>query len=262
MSPTLLVVLLILIGLFALGYYLKTQGYSVVDHAQQVWAEALAKPSAEKPKTVRTTIETDGAAKPTEQPTGQSTVQPDTPVVDKPIPPSSTPVDPAAEVLSGRTHLDRSGGAVNTMPIVVYYTDLAKKGTLQPVQVLVPHTAQKIQATVEQLLNTPQNLKLSNWLPPGTRVQSVNMDSKTGVATVDLSPEAQQVQTTDAANGIIGTFVYSLTELQGVKAVQVWVNGRPAVLHGQTWTKPLSRTDMQARNLFQVAPVIKFVAKS
>jgi spore germination protein GerM len=258
MSPTLLVVLLLLIGLFALGYYLKTQGYSVIDHAQQVWAEAWAKPPAEQPKTVRTTTETDAATKPTVQPT----VQPNTPAVEKPVSPSSTPVDPAAEVLAGRAHLDRSGGADKTMQVVVYYTDLAKKGTLQPVQVLVPHTLQKIQVTVEQLINAPQNLKLSNWLPPGTRIQSVNLDAKTGVATVDLSPEAQQVQTTDAANGIIGTFVYSLTELQGVKAVQVWVNGRPAELHGQTWTKPLSRTDMQARNLFQVAPVIKYVAKS
>jgi hypothetical protein len=259
MSPTLLVVLLLLIGLFALGYYLKTQGYSVVDHAQQAWAEATAKPSAEPPKTVPTTTPTDVATKPIVQPT----VQPSTPAVDKPVvSPSTTPVDPAADVLAGRTRLDRSGGAVNTMPVVVYYTDLSKKGTLQPVQVLVPHTLSKIQVTVEQLVNAPQNLKLSSWLPTGTRILSVNLDAKTGVATVDLSPEAQQVQTTDAANGIMGTFVYSLTELQGVKAVQMWVNGRPAVLHGQAWTKPLSRTDIQARNLFQVAPVIKYVAKS
>jgi spore germination protein GerM len=57
------------------------------------------------------------------------------------------------------------------------------------------------------------------------------------------------------------SFVYSLTEVANVKAVQLWVNGRPAVLHGMEWAKPISRADIQAQSAFKIDQVVKYATK-
>jgi spore germination protein GerM len=146
------------------------------------------------------------------------------------------------------------------MLVTVYYADGLKNGdTFVPVQVRVPATVSTIKTAAEQVVQAPENLKLYSSVPVGTKVQSANFTAATGVATVDLSAEAANVQGTAAAQTMMASFVYTLTEVPNVKAVQLWINGHPAVLHGIEWSKPLSRQDLQAQYPHQVEPMVKFV---
>lgn len=178
-----------------------------------------------------------------------------------PATPAGQEADPNAAILADRAHIDRSAGA-KPMLVTVYYADGLKNGdTLVPVQVQVPLTVSTVRTAAEQVVRAPENLKLYSNVPAGTKVQDVNFKPDTGVATVDLSGEAANVQGTAAAQSMMASFVYTLTELPNVKAVQLWVNGRPAVLHGIEWSKPLSRQDLQAQNPLRIDPVVKFVAR-
>ncbi len=169
----------------------------------------------------------------------------------------SDPVDPAIQV--ARARIDRSGGAAETMLITVYYADGLRNGlALQPVQMRVPRQVARIALTAEQIVNAPEQLRLYSNLPEGTRVQSVDFDPDTGVATVDLSKEAAGVQGSSAAATIMASFVYSLTEIPGVEAVRLWINGYPAELHGIIWDRPLTRKDVAERNPFKILPVIEY----
>lgn len=194
------------------------------------------------------------AAKPTEtQP-----VQPQQQQTPAPKPPEPQ-ADPNKEIMDRRAKIDRSNGAKDTMLLTVFYGDGLKNGeSLQPVQVRIPATAALIRATVDQLLVSPGELKLYSNIPAGTKVRGVNMDAKTGVATVDLSAEGGTVQGSTAAHTMMASLVYSLTSLKDVKAVQLWIMGKPAMLHGIEWSKPISRADMDARAYFKVEPLIKY----
>jgi|GEM_PF-1754807 len=186
------------------------------------------------------------------------------PVTQQPATPPATqpPVDPNKAILDGRTRIDRSNGAAKTMKLTVYYADGLKNNmSLQPVEILVPQSTSQINDTVLQLINAPENLKLYSGIPAGTKVRSVNLNSQTGQATVDMSVELHNAQGSGTANNIISSFVYSLTEIPGVKSVQVWVLGRPAMIHGISWDKPYTRADLEGRNLFKVEPVVKYTAK-
>lgn len=178
----------------------------------------------------------------------------------KPAPAAQSPKPPDEKAIAeGRRHIDRSSGAKETSLVTVYYADGLKSSQwLQPVEVRIPATKGVIRATAEQVLHQPTDLYLFSNAPAGTKVQSANFDSKTGVATVDLSPEAAGIQGTAAVENLRASLVYSLTHINGVKAVQLWVNGRPPTLHGIVWDKPLSREDLALRGSYQVAQVIKF----
>jgi germination protein M len=127
---------------------------------------------------------------------------------------------------------------------------------LQPIEVRLPKTTGRARAAVEQLLNTPADLNLYTGIPSGTKV--VNVSVTNGVATVELSKEIESLQGSANAESVMNTLVYSLTELTEVKSVQVNVEGRPAMLHGIEWSKPLSRQDLTARNHLPVESVIRF----
>lgn len=160
-------------------------------------------------------------------------------------------------ILTARAKIDRSEGAAKTMLVTAYYSDGLKNGmSLQPVEIKAAHSVARIKVTAEQVVNPPQDLKLYSNVPAGTKVLSVNL--KQGVAIVDLSPEVAKVTGSGAVNNIMASFVYSLTAIPDVKAVQLWVNGRPALLDGLEWSKPLSRADLDGRNLYKVEPVIKY----
>ncbi|MFZ5827591.1 MAG: GerMN domain-containing protein [Bacillota bacterium] len=168
---------------------------------------------------------------------------------------TSTPSDQAT--LAGRAKINRSEGAAKSMLVTAYYADgLKNVMSLQPVEIKVARSVARIKATAEQVINAPQDLKLYSSVPAGTKVLGVNL--KNGVAIVDLSPEAAKVRGSAAVNNIMASFVYSLTAIPDVKSVQLWVNGRPALLDGFEWSKPLSRADLEGRNLFKVEPVIKY----
>lgn len=164
-------------------------------------------------------------------------------------------------MLAARSKINRAGSAAKTMLVTAYYSDGLKEGlSLQPVEIKVEQTVGRLTITVDQLLNPPQDLKLYSNIPAGTkRLGGVNL--KDGVAYVDLSPEVTRVRGAAAVNNIMASFVYSLTAVPNVKAVQLWVNGRPAMLDGMEWSKPLSKAEMDARNLFKVEPVVKYAGQ-
>ncbi|HLN64219.1 MAG TPA: GerMN domain-containing protein [Symbiobacteriaceae bacterium] len=183
------------------------------------------------------------------------------PADSKPATPAAPP-DSANAMAEARTHINRAGTAQQTMLLKIYYADgLKETDTLVPVEVQVPFSTSQIKLVADQVVNAPEDLKLYTSVPKGTKVQSVNFDAKTGVATVDLSAEAANVQGTAAATNMKASFVYSLTEVANVKAVQLWVNGRPAVLHGMEWAKPISRADIQAQSAFKIDQVVKYATK-
>lgn len=191
---------------------------------------------------------------------GSTGTQPTPPKTETKTPPP----DPNKPILDARAHIDHSGGAAKTMTVTMYYADgLQKLESLQPVEILVAQTNSMIKAIAEQVVNAPENVKLYSNVPPGTKVQSVNWDPKTGVATVDLSAEAARVQGSAAASTMRATFVYSLTTLKDVKAVQLWVNGRPAMLHEVEWSKPISRADLEKLSpSWKIEPLVKFAGKA
>lgn len=144
------------------------------------------------------------------------------------------------------------------MLVTIYYADSLKDGlSLQPVQVRVPRSLSRIMLTAEQVVNPPIALGLHSNIPVGTAVRSVNLTE--GVATVDLTPEVERVEGSGAAINIMASFVYSLTEIEGVDAVQLWVNGFPATLSGIDWSQPMTRADIAQRNSYLVEPVIEYV---
>jgi hypothetical protein len=190
---------------------------------------------------------------PAAPPTSQQPVTPPTPAAAKP--------DPNQAILEGRHHIDRAAGATETMNLTLYYADGLKNGeALQPVEVRVAQSRSSIQSVVEQVINAPADLKLYSSVPAGTKVKSVNLKPG-GVAVVDMSAEITQVRGSAATENIVASLVYSLTGLKGVSSVQLWVGGRPAMLDQYEWSKPLSRTDIGARNVFKMQPVINYTAK-
>lgn len=170
--------------------------------------------------------------------------------------PGSQPADPLT-LQQQRARIDRSGGAAEKLLVTVYYADGSKNGeSLLPVQIQVAKTLAVAREVVQQLIDAPQELRLFSNIPPGTKVQSVAL--RDGVVTVDLSPQVQQVQGSAAVSNLMASLVYSLTEFENINAVQLWVNGHKAVLHGIEWDAPITREEMAARNLFRVEPVLKY----
>lgn len=152
--------------------------------------------------------------------------------------------------------LDRAAGATESMRQTLYWLDGRNAERLQPIEVKLPKSVETGRTAVEQLLDPPRDLKLESGIPAGTKLNGVRMTGS--VMIVDLTKEVESVQGSAAANAIMATLVYSLTELPGVTAVRLMADGLPAVLHGAEWTDPLTREELQERNLFQIDNVIRF----
>lgn len=207
------------------------------------------------------------------QPEVKPSPQPEAPKPETPKPETETkpevkpetkpevkPANPA--VATDRSKIDRSGGAAKSMLLTLYYADGLKNATsLQPVEIKVELSAGRIRSTVEQILTPPQDLSLYSGIPAGTKIGKGGVNLKDGVAIVDLSPEVLSVRGSAAVTNITASLVYSLTAIPDVKAVQLWVNGQPAMLDGMEWSKPLSRADLDGRNWYKVEPVIKYSEK-
>lgn len=161
------------------------------------------------------------------------------------------------ETADSRSAIDRSGGAAETMLITIYYLDDQAAGeVLQPVQIKVPATITPVAEALRQLLHPPVELGLYGEFPPGTTAAPPNLVD--GVVTVELSPEVEAVRGETATHAVIASLVYTLTEIPGVDAVRLHVNGRPAELDGYVWSEPLRRADLETWNLFRVEPVISY----
>lgn len=234
-GPVGLVLLLVLVVL-GVGYWVKNY--------RKEPAPAPEKAAVTAPKTANSAPAAPGPAPANTQPAA------------KPQP--AQPVDPTKEILDKRARIDRSGGAAQTMVVTVYYSDgLKPVDTLQPVEVRIEATKSQIRRTAELIVSAPEELKLFSGVPAGTKVTSADYNSTTGVATVELSRELEKVQAGDVAK-VKAAFVYSLTLVPGVKSVQLRVNGYPAMLHQQEWSKPITRAELESQALFKVEPVVKF----
>jgi spore germination protein GerM len=178
---------------------------------------------------------------------------------DTTLPPGVNPLSPNFSVADARRHIDRSAGTSETMLMTVYYADGLKNAeSLQPVEMRLQKNPGTVRAAAEQVLYAPVDYKLYSSVPDGTKIRSVDFNQATGVATVEVSPELETVQGSAAAANIMASFVYTLTALPEVKAVQLMVGNRPALLHEIEWTKPITRAEMDAKAYFMVEPVIKF----
>ncbi|BAD39180.1 hypothetical protein, alanine-rich [Symbiobacterium thermophilum IAM 14863] len=182
---------------------------------------------------------------------------PDAGVGPGPAPEPGSAGEPVYAPATSRSAIDRSVGAAETMRVTVYYVDFdAHMEALQPVQILVPFSVTPIKVSVEQLLRPPEELGLFSEFPPGTTARGFNLVD--GVAVVDLSATVEGVRGETAVNAVVATLVYTLTEIPGVEAVQLWADGKPAVLDGFTWSSPLTRADVAAWQAFRVEPVIEY----
>ncbi|MBY6277331.1 GerMN domain-containing protein [Symbiobacterium thermophilum] len=182
---------------------------------------------------------------------------PDAGVGPGPAPKPGSAGEPVYAPATSRSAIDRSAGAAETMRVTVYYVDFdAHMEALQPVQILVPFSVTPIKVSVEQLLRPPEELGLFSEFPPGTTARGFNLVD--GVAVVDLSATVEGVRGETAVNAVVATLVYTLTEIPGVEAVQLWADGKPAVLDGFTWSSPLTRADVAAWQAFRVEPVIEY----
>jgi spore germination protein GerM len=99
-------------------------------------------------------------------------------------------------------------------------------------------------AAVQAVAGPPNNVAAIRF-PPGTSVRSVSIDGST--ATVDLSKEVErQAGGTFGENGEFKALVFTLTAIDGIRSVQVTVEGaRLATLPGGhlELDQPLHRTD-------------------
>jgi len=161
------------------------------------------------------------------------------------------------ETATDRSGIDRSGSAAETMLLTIYYLDDQTAGqALQPVEIKVPATITPVAEAVRHLLHPPVELGLYGEFPPGTTASPPNLVDH--VVTVELSPEVEAVRGAAATQAVIASLVYTLTEIPGVDAVQLWVNGRPAELDGFVWSEPLGRSDLEAWNQLRIEPVISY----
>lgn len=175
------------------------------------------------------------------------------------LPPGVNPLSPNFSVADARKHIDRSAGTSETMLMTVFYADGLKNAeSLQPVEMRLQKNPGTVMAAAEQVLFAPVDYKLYSSVPDGTKIRSVDFNETTGVATVEVSPELETVQGSAAAANIMASFVYTLTSIPNVKAVQLTVGNRPAMLHQIEWDKPITRAEMDAKAYFKVEPVIKF----
>lgn len=193
---------------------------------------------------------------PAEEPPVEQPPAEEEPADEQPEPvqqqPPSTPVgDPV--IRAHRAMINRAGGA-SGMTVVAYYLDgLTNSEAIQPVEMKVPTEIGRIAATVEHLIHAPTDLNLHAPFPAGTTVVGANL--KQGVAIVDLSAEAAAVRGSAASTAMQHLLVYTLTEIDGVNAVELRIDGRPAQLDQILWDKPVSRADL---GVYPVAPLIRY----
>lgn len=180
----------------------------------------------------------------------------------RPIPAYTVPAD----VARAREHIDRSGGDPGATLVTAYFADRYSRGTaLVPVQIKVKGLPEsptgRAAALLPVLLDPPVALGLETGVPPGTRVGpgGVRLDASSGVLTVELTPAAENGSGEGWATSVLYSFVYTLTEIEGVQAVRLQVEGRPARLAGWTWDRPLGRADLERLAAMHLVEGVRYV---
>lgn len=115
---------------------------------------------------------------------------------------------------------------VKTQTVSVFYPDWQVQHVIpEPRQVPEGSGAALATRVVEELLAGPADPTLVRPFPEGTRLlEPVSVAN--GVATVNLSEEANQVQGSASVMALVNSLRLSLSEIPGIEKVQLQVNGR------------------------------------
>lgn len=214
-----------------------------------------------------------GGSDPLDDPPDSAGEQPETRVPEPPPPaeapsaadpgtngsPSPTATTSAADQLAAaRAHIDRSSGQAQTRTVAVYFVDLTRELTIQPVEIRLPFSQTPLKDVVLQWLQPPEDLELTSGVPAGTEVKGgLKRDGNAVVVDVTRNLYDRGRGGTLWANGLVYTLVYSLTEYEGIDKVQLTVNGFPADLEGWVWSRPIGRDELPGGTAFRIAPLIR-----
>ena len=134
-----------------------------------------------------------------------------------------------------------------TMSTVVYYQD--NYGYLVPVMCNVAQQDGVAKATLSLMVKSSENdmnaarLGLRTVLPEGTKI---DLDIANGLARIDLSREALNVEDAAAESNMVSAIVQTLTEFDTVQKVEILVGGQKLekLPHGTDISKPFERGDI------------------
>lgn len=144
-----------------------------------------------------------------------------------------------------RRRLDFSNSIVDGATAVVYYWDvLTSLTTLQPVVVKVSRDKDRLRAAIEALIEGAPAAGLSSGLGAAPRLLSATTEN--GLAVLDFDEHFYDFKLGGSfwTSAVRASLTYTATAVDGVRAVQVTVNGKPADLHGWSWTEPQDRNSL------------------
>jgi len=102
-----------------------------------------------------------------------------------------------------------------------------------------------LQNAVTQLIAGPNNNRAQSLFPQGAKCLGVT--KKNGIATVDFNDAIKSVKTELGSSEqmlLIASLVNTLTEFEGVNAIQISVNGKPIKVLGDfDLSEPIGRSD-------------------
>lgn len=135
----------------------------------------------------------------------------------------------------------------NVMPTTVYVAD--QNGFVVPLQVKIEKTDQIALGTLKQLITGGSgdaslvSSGFQNVLPKGTEIRGISIND--GVAKVDLTKQANSFDSALAEQRMVEGIVWSLTGLDGIKKVQLMIDGhvQPTLKNGTPVGEPISRAN-------------------
>ncbi|EPY07747.1 lipoprotein LpqB [Paenibacillus alvei TS-15] len=142
------------------------------------------------------------------------------------MPVDHTPMDtPLSRQLGINLEKDLSVNYLRSMPVTLYFSSYSEEGKAYfiPVTRLVEPSSDPVRATLEQMISGPLNKKAMNMvMTKETKINDIAADGET--LTVDLADTMFEKGDQVPAE-LVKAVVLSLTERQGVKKVQLKING-------------------------------------
>ncbi|TQR42093.1 GerMN domain-containing protein [Paenibacillus popilliae] len=142
------------------------------------------------------------------------------------MPVDHTPMDtPLSRQLGINLEKDLSVNYLRSMPVTLYFSSYSEEGKAYfiPVTRLVEPSSDSVRATLEQMISGPLNKKAMNMvMTKETKINDITSNGDT--LTVDLADTMFEKGDQVPAE-LVKAVVLSLTERQGVKKVQLKING-------------------------------------
>ncbi|NLJ78281.1 MAG: GerMN domain-containing protein [Tissierellia bacterium] len=133
---------------------------------------------------------------------------------------------------------------------ILYFRD--KQGLLVPIMRRIPWEEGIARVTLENMVDSAELREslaptgLSPIIPAGTQVLGMAIDDETGICRVNFSDEILEQEDKEDEEGLIKGIVYTLTEFQGIKSVQMLIGGEivPSLAYGTDISTPISRDNI------------------